>query len=120
MDSCAGFLCWAVRLSNHSSTLFRRGLVIDTKRGNILSLDRHKYVRRAVHGLREVESETRKSTYANLVATFTESNYVNIDTIFLLIGTYLCVGMLVFRWNSFKDAAADRLSMCGEVNCVKE
>ena len=69
-----------------SSDKFRRGLIIDKKRGNVLKLDRHKYVRKAYHGQEELTAQMRKSMYTQQVTSFTESNYVNIDTIFLLIG----------------------------------
>ena len=66
---------------------FRRGLVIDKKRGNILKIDRHKYVRKAYHGLtREIARTERKAIYTKQVSTYSESNYVNIDTLFHPIG----------------------------------
>lgn len=75
----------------YDSTAFRRGLIIDKKRGNILKVDRHKYVRKAFHGLsKEIPSKDRKALYSNKVTTFTESNYVNIDTLFHPIGTCKC------------------------------
>ncbi|RYH29483.1 hypothetical protein EON65_08305 [archaeon] len=64
---------------------FRRGLIIDKQRGNVLKVDRHKYPRKVYHGLQEVSSKERHK-YRGHVTTFAESNYVNIDTIFLLVG----------------------------------
>ncbi|KAH8061169.1 5'-nucleotidase [Aureococcus anophagefferens] len=37
-----------------------RGLVIDKRHGNILKMDRHKYVRVAFHGTRELSPDERK------------------------------------------------------------
>ena len=65
------------------------GLIIDIKRGNFLKVDRHKYVRKAYHGLDELTAGERKSVYSKEVTTFTDSNYVNIDTLFLLIDALL-------------------------------
>lgn len=42
-----------------------RGLIIDKKRGNILKMDRHKYVKLAYHGFRELSRDQRLVTYAN-------------------------------------------------------
>lgn len=42
-----------------------RGLTIDKKRGNVLKIDRHKYVKIAYHGFREMNSQQRLSIYAN-------------------------------------------------------
>jgi hypothetical protein len=42
-----------------------RGLIIDKKRGNVLKMDRHKYVKVAFHGFRALSREERLATYAN-------------------------------------------------------
>ena len=41
-----------------------RGLIIDKKRGNILKMDRHKYVKVAFHGFKKLSREERLATYA--------------------------------------------------------
>ncbi len=64
----------------------QRGLVIDKRRGNILKIDRHKYVRFARHGSKVLEDRERKKYMAD-VKTYTEDAYDNVDTIFKLIGT---------------------------------
>jgi len=78
----------------YSASAFRRGLVLDKSRGNILKVDRHKYVRKAYHGLTEVSRQERKDCYMHNVATYTESNYVNIDTLFLLIDALLFANLV--------------------------
>jgi hypothetical protein len=45
-----------------------RGLVIDTQRGNILKIDRHKYVRQAMHGFHALDADVRKAVYNKEVA----------------------------------------------------
>ncbi len=73
------------------------GLIIDIKRGNFLKVDRHKYVRKAYHGLDELTASERKSVYSKEVTTFTtDSNYVNIDTLFLLIDALLFAHLVIF------------------------
>ncbi len=42
-----------------------RGLTIDKRRGNVLKLDRHKYVKLAYHGFRPLSRKERLATYAN-------------------------------------------------------
>ena len=42
-----------------------RGLTIDKRRGNVLKLDRHKYVKLAYHGFQKLSREQRLATYAN-------------------------------------------------------
>ena len=68
---------------------FRRGLIIDKNKGNILKVDRHRYVRKAYHGLTMMPREDRKNIYLSSVQTFTEKNFVNIDTMFLIVDAAL-------------------------------
>ena len=68
---------------------FRRGLVIDKQAGNILKVDKHRYVRKAFHGLSEMSRENRHAKYLANVHSYTESNYVNIDTMFLIVDAAL-------------------------------
>lgn len=68
---------------------FRRGLIIDKQAGNILKIDRHRYVRKAFHGLSEMTREERHAKYLSTVQSYTESNYVNIDTMFLIVDAAL-------------------------------
>jgi HAD superfamily 5'-nucleotidase-like hydrolase len=69
-----------------------RGLIIDTLRGNFLKIDRHKYVRVAFHGLEKMSSTTRKLLYSrtfNKVMSFSEKQYVNMDTLFQFVDAHL-------------------------------
>ncbi|CAJ1966838.1 unnamed protein product [Cylindrotheca closterium] len=71
---------------------WQRGLIIDTERGNVLKIDRHKYVRVAYHGFEEISSSTRKILYArnfNKVESFSEKSYVNMDTLFQFVDVHL-------------------------------
>jgi len=66
-------------------SLWSRGLIIDTRRGNFLKIDRHKYVRVAQHGFNKMTSENRKATYSrtfNVTPFFSESYYKDVDTLF--------------------------------------
>jgi len=71
-----------------------RGLVIDKRRGNILKVDRHKYVKLAYHGFRSLSREERMAMYNNagdrrFVQEFDEPNYALIDTLFSLAEAHL-------------------------------
>ncbi|KAK9813561.1 hypothetical protein WJX73_007197 [Symbiochloris irregularis] len=68
-----------------------RGLVIDKVRGNILKVDRHKYVKLAIHGFRVLSRQERLDTYAHSQATFEfdEPDYALIDTLFSLAEAHL-------------------------------
>lgn len=68
-----------------------RGLVLDKRRGNILKMDRHKYVKVAYHGFKEMSKEEKSKTYGNTLIrdAFDEPEYALIDTIFSLAEAYL-------------------------------
>ena len=68
-----------------------RGLVIDKNRGNVLKVDRHKYVKLAYHGFKELPRAERLRLYNNssLQHDFDEPNYALIDTLFSLAEAHL-------------------------------
>ena len=79
-------------LLEYSQNSCRRGCLIDKKRGNILKLDQHNYVRTAEHGLRPLSREERQDIYRNNyheMQSFSGSDFVNIDTPFSLVDACL-------------------------------
>lgn len=59
-------LAWQVLLELEFDWQYMmRGLVIDKKRGNILKVDRHKYVKIAYHGFSQLPRQERLNTYAH-------------------------------------------------------
>ncbi|KAF8406434.1 hypothetical protein HHK36_008521 [Tetracentron sinense] len=79
-----------------------RGLVLDKKRGNILKMDRHKYVKVAYHGFREMSKEDKIATYGNTLIrdSFDEPDYALIDTLFSLAEAYLFAQLVDFKDNN--------------------
>ena len=76
----------------YDHTYMVRGLVVDKKRGNVLKMDRHKYVKVARHGFEPLTTERRIETYcANSAKAdqFSGPEYANVDTLFALGETYL-------------------------------
>ncbi|CAK8568993.1 unnamed protein product [Lathyrus sativus] len=76
-----------------------RGLVLDKKRGNILKMDRHKYVKVAYHGFKELSKEDKVGTYGNTLVrdSFDEPDYALIDTLFSLAEAYLFAQLVDFK-----------------------
>jgi len=68
-----------------------RGLAVDKARGNVLKIDRHKYVKLAFHGFRELSRKERLATYAEAPGreSYDEPDYALLDTLFSLGETYL-------------------------------
>ncbi|XP_073284252.1 uncharacterized protein [Primulina huaijiensis] len=83
-------------------TYMVRGLVLDKKRGNILKMDRHKYVKVAYHGFRELSKEDKVATYGNTLIrdSFDEPEYALIDTLFSLAEAYLFAQLVDFKDNN--------------------
>jgi 5'-nucleotidase len=62
-----------------------RGLVIDAKLGNVLKMDRYKYVKRAYHGARELTYEERRELYhADKIRHKRSTRYHFIDSLYAL------------------------------------
>ncbi|CAI9116745.1 OLC1v1017983C5 [Oldenlandia corymbosa var. corymbosa] len=79
-----------------------RGLVLDKRRGNILKMDRHKYVKVAYHGFREMSKEDKVATYGSTLIreAFDEPDYALIDTLFSLAEAYLFAQLVDFKDNN--------------------
>lgn len=76
----------------YSQDMHRRGCLIDKKRGNILKMDRHKYVSYAEHGLHAMSRELRKSLYRQNyygIQDMSSTSYSNTDTPFSLVDSCL-------------------------------
>ena len=76
----------------YNQNLCRRGCIVDKKRGNVIKLDRFKYVRVAQHGLKKLSSEERKSVYIQSfveMQSYSGSNFASIDTPFSLVDACL-------------------------------
>lgn len=76
-----------------------RGLTIDKKRGNVLKIDRHKYVKIAYHGFRELSREQRLGTYneGGQRLSFEEPDFALIDTLFSLAEAFLFMQLVELR-----------------------
>ena len=61
-----------------------RGLLIDRKLGNILKMDRYKYVKMAYHGTRRLSLEERRTTYHQERLQTKSDRYHWVDTLYAL------------------------------------
>lgn len=69
-----------------------RGLMIDKKHGNVLKMDRYKFVGRAWHGLRELTREERRELYQSKKVRVAPPRYHWIDTLYALPEATLYAG----------------------------
>ncbi|MFA5959446.1 MAG: HAD-IG family 5'-nucleotidase [Tatlockia sp.] len=59
-----------------------RGLIIDSKNGNILKLSRYGAIRHSYHGTRHIDYAEQKKIYRSTYVDLNDSNYFAIDTSF--------------------------------------
>ena len=76
-----------------------RGLTVDKRRGNVLKMDRHKYVKIAQHGLRTLSRDERKALYDGVEQreSFDGKDFAQIDTLFSLAEAYLFMQLVEMR-----------------------
>uniref|UniRef100_A0A7S3VHX6 5'-nucleotidase n=1 Tax=Dunaliella tertiolecta TaxID=3047 RepID=A0A7S3VHX6_DUNTE len=76
-----------------------KGLVIDKNRGNMLKVDRHKYVKIGYHGFQALTSEERKTMYNSSFQSlnFEGNDYALVDTLFSLAEAYLFMQLVEFK-----------------------
>ncbi len=73
-----------------------RGLLIDKQLGNLLKMDRYKYVAKAFHGSRELSRETRRELYASRKIDVDHERFYRIDTLYALPEAALYAGAIDF------------------------
>ena len=68
-----------------------RGLVVDKKRGNVLKMDRHNYVKVAYHGFTALDTDERLATYCETSKrqSFDGPEFSALDTLFSMGEAYL-------------------------------
>ena len=91
----------AVRDFEYDPAAYQRGLVMDKRRGNVLKMDRHKYVKVAYHGLTRLNSAERKAIYASSfetqVQSFVPPDYASVDTEFMLVDLALFCQLVDYK-----------------------
>lgn len=84
----------------YDHSFFIRGLVVDKERGNIIKLDRHKYVKRALHGFTPLSKEARAQMYDSLTTSgggFGEPRFAVLDAMFALPDAFLFSSLVEYK-----------------------
>jgi HAD superfamily 5'-nucleotidase-like hydrolase len=81
-----------------------RGLIIDSKNGNILKLSRYGAIRKSYHGTKEISFADQKEFYRSVYVDLKDPNYIAIDTSFSIA---FCV--LYSQLVDLKDHAPNNL-----------
>lgn len=79
-------------------------------------MDRHKYVKVAYHGFRELTRDDRQAMYGNTLSreSYDEPDYALIDTLFSLAEAYLFMQLV-----DFKDAFPDKIPSSGNEYAIR-
>jgi HAD superfamily 5'-nucleotidase-like hydrolase len=75
---------WPVKELEFDAQLVSRGLIVDTELGNLLKANRFGFVRRAMHGTRQLEFEEQRNVYARTIIDLSEDRWVFLNTLFSL------------------------------------
>ncbi len=74
----------SLRQATYRTSFPIRGLLVDRKLGNVLKMDRYKYVKRAYHGLTELTKEERRHAYHTRRLRVDTARYHWVDTLYAL------------------------------------
>jgi len=73
-----------------------RGLVVDRMRGNLIKMDYFRFVGRATHGTKRIDSDERARIYNERPPRFSGEQFVSVDTLFHLPEVHLY--LLLIDW----------------------
>jgi HAD superfamily 5'-nucleotidase-like hydrolase len=97
-----------------------RGLVVDKKRGNLLKLNIHGYIRASYHGTKLIDYKEQKAMYKGAHLDLSDPNYISVDTSFSI-----SFGNLFAHLVEMKDAGKHELPTYDDISrdildCVDE
>lgn len=84
----------------YDHSYFIRGLVVDKYHGNIIKLDRHKYVKRALHGCTPLTKEKKAEMYDHITLSgggFGEPRFAVLDAMFALPDAFLFSSVVDYK-----------------------
>lgn len=79
-----GELGWPVQGLEYDPEAIIRGLVIDVELGNLVKANRFGFVKKAVHGTRELDYEQMRTAYMRTMVDLAQPRWVFINTLFSL------------------------------------
>ena len=73
---------WPVRDLSFDPELVIRGLILDTKRGNVVKANRFGYVKRAFHGTTPLDFDMQRQTYQRILVDLSDNRWQFLNTLF--------------------------------------
>jgi len=77
-------LGWPVGELRFDSQMVIRGLIIDLEKGNLLKANRFGFVKKAIHGTRNLDFEAQRQAYSRTIIDLGEPRWVFLNTLFSL------------------------------------
>ncbi len=99
-----------------------RGLIIDSKNGNILKVNRHGAIRQSCHGTRQIQFAEQKNFYRSTYVDLNDPNYMVIDTSFSIAFCLLYAQLVDLKdenpnaYRNYNVIASDVLSAVDRVH----
>jgi HAD superfamily 5'-nucleotidase-like hydrolase len=100
-----------------------RGLIVDSKNGNILKLSRYAAIRTSYHGTKEISFSDQKKIYRSIYVDLKDPNYIAIDTSFSIAFCVLYSHLIDLKDqspNDFPSYSVIASDVIGTVNKVHE
>lgn len=98
-----------------------RGLVLDTKNGNLLKLNRYSGIRMSTHGTKPIDFKTQKKIYKSKYIDLGNENYYAIDTIFSISPALLFAQLVDLKDDKHNGVLPDYTQIAGDIlECLDE
>lgn len=97
-----------------------RGLVIDSKNGNILKLSRYGAIRQSDHGTQPIAFSEQKQFYRSIYADLNDPNYMAIDTSFSIAFCVLYGQLVDYKDENPHSLPSYTVLALDVLNCVDE
>ena len=95
-----------------------RGLVVDSKNGNILKLSRYAAIRQSYHGTKKIDYAEQKQFYRSIYVDLGDPNYIAIDTSFSIAFCVLYSQLIDFKDESPGDLPSYAIIAQDVLSCV--
>lgn len=103
---------------DYDHSFFIRGLVVDKQYGNIIKLDRHKYVKHALHGFSKLSKQARADMYDQITTSgggFGEPRFAMLDAMFALPDAFLFSSVVEYKDKNPKEIPQDYMQVYNDV-----
>lgn len=88
-----GYPCGILKIP-YEEAFAIRGLMVDTELGNVLKMDKFRYVSLAFHGLKPIDSRQKTKIYNTIRIHYNTGRFRSIDTLFELLEAYLYAAII--------------------------